>query len=206
MRKPTVRSPSSSSSASTSSMSARESASRSSAKESPSLMRGRVDLQDVGEAVADELEHLLAAHGALLDMGLGGHDGLLGVAVQTAGSLPDCRLPACERPVGELVPGVQIRGRRRPGRATRRGRRGPRRAATRTAFTIARARRRAVADDAHAVDAEEHGPAGVVGVERRRRAASSAGHQLVGGGRGLVGAEAPRAWRRPAPACRPPGS
>ena len=40
--------------------------------------RCRVDLEDVGEAVTDELEHFLAAHRSLLDMGLGGHGGLLG--------------------------------------------------------------------------------------------------------------------------------
>jgi hypothetical protein len=34
---------------------------------------GRLDLEDVGQAVTDQLEHLLAIHGTALDMGLGGH-------------------------------------------------------------------------------------------------------------------------------------
>ena len=33
----------------------------------------RVDLEDVGEPVTDQLEDLLAVERALLDMGLGGH-------------------------------------------------------------------------------------------------------------------------------------
>ena len=75
MRNPTRRSLSSSSRASTSSIRASESASRSSAKLSPSVMVGRLDLEDVREAVADQLEHLLAVHGSSFDVGLGGHGG-----------------------------------------------------------------------------------------------------------------------------------
>ena len=43
--------------------------------------------------------------------------------------------------------------------------------ATRTAFTIGRGRGRAVGDQADPLEPEEHGPTGVVGVERTRRAA-----------------------------------
>ena len=55
-----MRSPSSSSSASTSSISASESASRSSTNDWPSLIVRRLDLEDVGEAVADDLEDGIA--------------------------------------------------------------------------------------------------------------------------------------------------
>jgi hypothetical protein len=34
----------------------------------------RLDLEDVGQAVADQVEHLLAIEGTALDVGLGGHD------------------------------------------------------------------------------------------------------------------------------------
>src|SRR3954451_25033522 len=36
---------------------------------------GRLDLEDVGEAVPDQLEDLRAIHGTLLDVGLSGHRG-----------------------------------------------------------------------------------------------------------------------------------
>jgi hypothetical protein len=36
---------------------------------------GGFDLEDVGQAVADEVEHLLTVHGTALDVGLGGHAG-----------------------------------------------------------------------------------------------------------------------------------
>ena len=77
MRNPTLRSPTSSSIASASSMRASESASRSSVNESPSLIDRRLDLEDVGEAVADHLEDLLAIERSSLDVGFGRHSRLL---------------------------------------------------------------------------------------------------------------------------------
>ena len=73
MRNPTERSPSSSSRPSTSSIRARESASRSSANDEDSVIRRGLDLQDVGEQVADQLEYLLALERTLFDVGLCGH-------------------------------------------------------------------------------------------------------------------------------------
>ena len=73
MRKPTLRSPSSSSRASTSSIRASESASRSSAKRVALADAAGLDLEDVGQAVTDELEHGLAVHRGLLHVGLGDH-------------------------------------------------------------------------------------------------------------------------------------
>ena len=73
MRKPTVRSPSSSSRASTSSIRASESASRSSVNDAPSVMADGLDLEDVGQAVADQLEDLLAVQRPSLHVGLSGH-------------------------------------------------------------------------------------------------------------------------------------
>ena len=45
--------------------------------------RGRLDLEDVGQAVTDELEDLLAAHRALLDVGLGRHGATPGGGIGT---------------------------------------------------------------------------------------------------------------------------
>ena len=104
MRNPTVRSPSSSSRASTSSIRASESASRSSANESPSLIADGLDLEDVGQAVADQLEDVLAVQRALLDVGLGGHDLLRpawGVSPTSRGA--DWILPAVMRPRRDAV-------------------------------------------------------------------------------------------------------
>src|SRR5512132_1854044 len=56
--------------------------------------RGGLDLQDVGQPVADEVEDLLAIHGTALDVGLGGHAGLLLVSGEDVGQCIDVLLCA----------------------------------------------------------------------------------------------------------------
>ena len=108
--------------------------------------RRRLDLEDVGEPVADDLEDLVAPERALFDVGLGRHRRWHATAgLRRAGAeLVD------EAVLDHLLGHVDgVDHRRRAGRA--------------------------VGDDAHAVDAEQHRAAVGVGVERARRAASSAG-------------------------------
>src|SRR5690606_10216654 len=68
--------------------------------------RRGVDLEDVGQSIADQVEDLLAIHGAALDVGLGGHSKLSSYgpagarcsdaalcALVTTGRITPCRRP-----------------------------------------------------------------------------------------------------------------
>jgi hypothetical protein len=58
---------------------------------------GWLDLEDVGEAVTDQLEHAIAVEWSLLHVGLGRHAWLLVLDGTAAEHTPRERLPACER-------------------------------------------------------------------------------------------------------------
>ncbi len=167
MRKPTVRSPSSSSRASTSSIRASESASRSSANDCALVDRRRVDLEDVGEPVADQLEDLLGGRAGSAPRGSRRAHGPPWSGGDRNRDRRQCD-SAGRRHVVTLVP-ISVAPRRSATAAA--STEADASASTMSpappamALTMRRGRRRAVADDADAVDAEQHGAAVGVGVE-----------------------------------------